>query len=49
MPGDMKRNLQPCESPVEAECDVVDDKKGNSLDRANMYRMGKVQEMKVSV
>lgn len=27
--------------------DHVDEKKGNAADRADMYRMGKVQEMRV--
>jgi hypothetical protein len=27
--------------------DVVDEKRGNAADRADMYRMGKVQEMRV--
>jgi len=27
--------------------DIVDEKRGNAADRADMYRMGKVQEMRV--
>ncbi|KAH7030603.1 amino acid/polyamine transporter I [Microdochium trichocladiopsis] len=47
MANDIKTDLQPCESPIDgAESDGLDEKQGNSMDRANMYRMGKVQEMR---
>lgn len=32
---------------VNDAADDVDEKRGNAADRADMYRMGKVQEMRV--
>ena len=49
-----RENKNPSASEVTANVDVgdnggVDEKRGNAQDRADMYRMGKMQEMKVYI
>ena len=49
-----RENKNPSASEVTVNVDVgdnggVDEKRGNAQDRADMYRMGKMQEMKVYI
>jgi len=43
---DDKRSLSVHDAPIDTN-DSVDEKKGTAADRADMYRMGKTQEMTV--
>lgn len=43
---DNKGSLEAHDVPIDNN-DQVDEKRGNAADRADMYRMGKTQEMKV--
>lgn len=47
MSSDDKELTEAQDTIIGHDDEVLDEKRGNAADRADMYRMGKVQEMRV--